>query len=536
MKNTSKLLMQAFLWLIIFNPMLIAWQSMQFAILHESANHKQQKSSFQAQPFSYIPQMPRHQQELYQQMILTHAQHQAYIHEKAQEPRCMLNLKNKEQQISLGQMWHQELMRAQLHQDQEQTFRLSRRLQALAHTITSNHHDLNSELESCLLSEFKESYTTAKQLEQQFPDSIHIKIVGPLIYNCAEVATGQADIGQAFTYSDLAHNVLTIFKKGAVFIGKAGTAVSKGIIQGAVQSAHNLYQLTKPSHWMGLAQQLKHLATLAAQECVKAEELGELMFPTTDKNYDEKFKSYMALHRKESAAMHAKMKNTWNKLKETAWEQLAENGVALGASLILDYVTLNAVGAAASATTNKVIEEIAMVFKRSETIQETYLVEVAGVGKMQLEGEALSNTNKLKNIAQKETELIAKTNQKQPRQAKESNVQFDFDDDDFVHPSTAVGRKGESNVKKFLEKRKPTEIYGRKYSGHAIERMQERGFTPTVIEHIIKTGIKFIKNEPGKLGFYDPINEIQVLINDTNGRVISAIPKKFNELRNKGII
>ena len=442
MKNKHKFLIQAFLWLIAFNPILLAWQPLQFARFKQSTAH-QTKLDLQIQPIFYTSKIPHSQQKLYEQMILAHAQHQDFQHTKTQEPRFILNLKNKEQQKALAQNWQQELVQSEQQNDQVKTFRLTRRLYAIAQTIPENNNGLNSELESCLLYEFKESYLAAKQLEQMHPEEISIKTILPLITDCAEAARQEPSIEQAFAYSDLAHNVVTICSGAAKFIGKIGTAVGKGIAKGALQSAHNLYQLTKPGHWIALAQQFKHFSVAAAHAYVKAEEFSELMFPITDKNYDQRFKSCMAQHRADSATMNTRMKETWKKLKETPWEKLTENGVALGASLILDFVTLNAVSAIASTAKTKIIEEIATIFKQEETLEKAYLVEVAGIGKMQLEGEALLNANKLKNIHQKEAELISKTNPKQSCQPKESNVQFDFDDGDFVHPSTAVGRSGQ---------------------------------------------------------------------------------------------
>ena len=50
-----------------------------------------------------------------------------------------------------------------------------------------------------------------------------------------------------------------------------------------------------------------------------------------------------------------------------------------------------------------------------------------------------------------------------------------------------------------LNPNKPQIISGRKYSGHAIDRMQERGLTPTVIEHIIKNGSKVPDKNPARI-------------------------------------
>ncbi|MCD0217070.1 polymorphic toxin MafB class 1, partial [Enterobacter hormaechei subsp. steigerwaltii] len=50
-----------------------------------------------------------------------------------------------------------------------------------------------------------------------------------------------------------------------------------------------------------------------------------------------------------------------------------------------------------------------------------------------------------------------------------------------------------------------TEINGRQYSGHALDRMQDRGIMPSVIENTIQTGQQ-IGIKDGKTSYYDSKN------------------------------
>jgi len=84
--------------------------------------------------------------------------------------------------------------------------------------------------------------------------------------------------------------------------------------------------------------------------------------------------------------------------------------------------------------------------------------------------------------------------------------------------STPVGRSGhpEMNV---ATPNQPTMIGGRDYSGHALDRMQGRGLTPTVVDDAIQHG----RPRPGRGGttvYHSGANNVTVVVNK-NGRVIT---------------
>jgi len=72
-----------------------------------------------------------------------------------------------------------------------------------------------------------------------------------------------------------------------------------------------------------------------------------------------------------------------------------------------------------------------------------------------------------------------------------------------------------------------TVINKRTYSGHALDRMQDRGLMPSVIENAIETGQTSINKIPGRVEYFDPLNNIRVIVGD-NGRIITVIPKRQN--------
>ncbi|WP_343346252.1 DNRLRE domain-containing protein [Terrisporobacter petrolearius] len=66
-----------------------------------------------------------------------------------------------------------------------------------------------------------------------------------------------------------------------------------------------------------------------------------------------------------------------------------------------------------------------------------------------------------------------------------------------------------------------TSISGRKYSGHALDRMQDRGIMPSVIENTIKYGSITPRGYGGKTQYYDSVNNVSVVLNEA-GKVITV--------------
>ena len=70
----------------------------------------------------------------------------------------------------------------------------------------------------------------------------------------------------------------------------------------------------------------------------------------------------------------------------------------------------------------------------------------------------------------------------------------------------------------------PTTINGRDYSGHAIDRMQERGYVPSVVENAIRTGKPTAGQTAGETVFIDTVNNLRVVVDSATGRVVTIIP------------
>jgi hypothetical protein len=67
-----------------------------------------------------------------------------------------------------------------------------------------------------------------------------------------------------------------------------------------------------------------------------------------------------------------------------------------------------------------------------------------------------------------------------------------------------------------------TQINGRNFSGHALDQMQNRGVTPSVVENTINTGTQF-PTRAGTIGFYDAANNVRIIVNSGTGQVVTVI-------------
>ncbi len=91
-----------------------------------------------------------------------------------------------------------------------------------------------------------------------------------------------------------------------------------------------------------------------------------------------------------------------------------------------------------------------------------------------------------------------------------------------VDASTPVGRLGrEMTVKPGTNS--PARIAGTDYSGHALDQMQGRGMVPSVVNNAINNGVPFATRAE-TTGYYDVANNVRVIVNSSNGNVVTVIP------------
>ncbi|WP_437983585.1 FG-GAP-like repeat-containing protein [Sorangium sp. So ce117] len=98
--------------------------------------------------------------------------------------------------------------------------------------------------------------------------------------------------------------------------------------------------------------------------------------------------------------------------------------------------------------------------------------------------------------------------------------------DDAASAATPVGRRGQQvtfpNPSAPKPRNAPTTLLGRDFSGHALDRMQERGFTPSVVQNAIEHGVATPQAGRGTIIYRDPVNKFNVSVDATNGRVVTV--------------
>ncbi len=101
-----------------------------------------------------------------------------------------------------------------------------------------------------------------------------------------------------------------------------------------------------------------------------------------------------------------------------------------------------------------------------------------------------------------------------------SNVGILVHNQNSIPPSTPVGRRYHQLGS--VPPNSPTSIGGRQYSGHAIDRMQQRGIPPSAVENTIQYGQVAPGNTPGTTIHYDPVNHMSAVVDTATGRVVTV--------------
>jgi uncharacterized protein RhaS with RHS repeats len=86
---------------------------------------------------------------------------------------------------------------------------------------------------------------------------------------------------------------------------------------------------------------------------------------------------------------------------------------------------------------------------------------------------------------------------------------------------TPVGRSG-SPLDVTPGTNSPTTIDGIDYSGHALDQMQGRGFTPSVVEDTINNGQQFPTKDPDTVVYYNSSNNVSVYVGKSSGKVVTV--------------
>ena len=86
-----------------------------------------------------------------------------------------------------------------------------------------------------------------------------------------------------------------------------------------------------------------------------------------------------------------------------------------------------------------------------------------------------------------------------------------------------AGRRGfeMKNFYKNTSRNKPGIVYGRSYTSHAFDQMENRGIMPSIIEETIQKNSCRLGKEPGTISYYDKVNNVTIIINE-EGKVVTT--------------
>jgi len=76
----------------------------------------------------------------------------------------------------------------------------------------------------------------------------------------------------------------------------------------------------------------------------------------------------------------------------------------------------------------------------------------------------------------------------------------------------------------------PANIRGRPYSGHALDRMQGRGISPSAIENAVRPE-NFVRSSKGADIYWDAANKLMVVVDPRTNTVITAMPRNVGPRR-----
>jgi filamentous hemagglutinin len=325
------------------------------------------------------------------------------------------------------------------------------------------------------------------------------------------------DEESALLFSNIARHNLTIAKDFLKDLASASVnATPKALLR-----------LTSPEHWTGFATSTAECAFNIAStlgESIEASESFSLdQLNTLDKRYHERAEIL-----KRTIAAHIQ------NVKAMSRQQLLERGIEEGIVFFGDFIACKGLSLLAhgNLTERAFVEldattaQLQKVLRNADPLTQHHVMEIVNCGKIRLEcgqsigEEALSclgDTPELLNQNGKTVSQVVEEVAGEVATRVEQKVST------AVDASTPVGRRGMNPTPRVQNGlRTPTIIYGREYSAHAIERIQERGLTPMVVENAIKTGLTKQNKLPGNLEHFDEINNITVITCEKTGKVVTV--------------
>lgn len=279
--------------------------------------------------------------------------------------------------------------------------RMADRLNALHVTRNHKNKSINvsfaTELDYQLYKELTESRGTMHHLERNFAYSYHIKLLSPVVYNCATQAAREECPIAAFQLSDFCHTVTQVLQRGMHVLYDATHAVAKGVAKSAIS-------IVSIDHWKDMATGCLQLGLLFADAVGQGDALHYAVVSSAfSQDSDVLLKSaqlYCVYTQAQKDAVNRCVQETCQKLKSMTWQELLEGGTEVGVTIVLDTLVLNAIGRFTHAASESFIKHLTKATESGAIFTEKYAIEVAGFGKLIVEEGA--------DVAVKAADLIKK--------------------------------------------------------------------------------------------------------------------------------
>lgn len=342
-------------------------------ILHEriKTDKKTRNATFQVQGFGSSFGF-RSQKSGFQDFIANEVR----TIEKLEELTKAYYLKQQVQNLSNNWLHKQENVGSNFDYNK----RLDNRIQAAEKFMNGDKLALDKQLRS-EVSEIQNRVTT---LEKNYSHDRYVQFLTPLVRACAARAIAETcPLIDAFQLTDFSYVITDVLFQGMGVLYDASCAVAKGATKGAATVA-------SIDHWKGMVTSTLQLAGMCL-EVIGREALSDASYmigrSPADSDVIMKFAQQNSLEMQQNIeAFQATATESYNKLKLMPWQEVVENGAEIGTTMILETLVLNvAVGCVGSA--NKAfINKISNLTESGAIFTEQYAAEVAGFGKLMLEG------------------------------------------------------------------------------------------------------------------------------------------------------
>ena len=286
---------------------------------------------------------------------------------------------------------HETHVMNQLEQDwlsQKDTAYNSARLEERLDALNKVKVTQGLELDELLHKELAESCSRMQELSRDFGHDRHVQMLSPFVHLRADQAARESNPIVAFELSDFCDMTTKALEHGMHVLYDAGCAVDRGIVSG-IKHAFSI------EHWKDMAMGSVQMG-LSCAKVVVLDDLEKYCAAIIDlvpgshamKQLEERNQLQTQAQIKSAFEVMSKTHDT---LEKMSWQEIVENGSAIGTTMILDTLVFHAAGEFASATSNTFMKELAKVTESGQLFTQEYLVEVAGVGKIAIE-EGLETT------------------------------------------------------------------------------------------------------------------------------------------------